>query len=153
MSAVRTLLAHMEAQSLNLGDALADCDVRLYVDGKGVPHVDVGGVLTEGRYKFAQSEHGAFVVNLLSEFESESGAIGPDLRAPTQLTRIRPGILSGEPHILGTRIGTRSVAALRGRGFDQPQIAEMYPGVTRSAVRSALDLERRLASNARRLAA
>ena len=153
MATVRALLAHLDAESVTLGDALADSEVRLFVDRQGMPHVDVDSIVTEGRHRFVQSEHRAFVIDLLSEFRGEAGAIGPDLRAPSKLTRIRPGVLGGEPHIAGTRIETRVIGALRQRGFTEGQIVEMYPGVTRLGVHSAIALERRLASNARRLAA
>ena len=42
---------------------------------------------------------------------------GPDLRVPDAHLRIVPGRCAGEPHLLGTRLTTRTIAALAERGY------------------------------------
>jgi uncharacterized protein (DUF433 family) len=83
----------------------------------------------------------------LAPFEGEGAIKGPDLRRPRTHLRIVPGKLAGEPHILDTRIETRALAALAGRGFGLDEILAMYPVVTQPQLEEALDLEQQLASN------
>lgn len=109
--------------------------------------------MREGRHRYLQSEHADLVLDLLGEFFGEAGAIGPDLRRPAPHIEITPEILSGEPHVEATRIETRGLAALARRGYQHPQIADMYPGLRVEQVASAIALEKRLASNINRLAA
>lgn len=87
------------------------------------------------------------VLDPLAPFEGEGTIKGPDLRRPRFHLRIVPGKLAGEPHILDTRIETRALAALAGRGFGLDEILAMYPFVTRPQLEEALDLEHQLASN------
>lgn len=68
---------------------------------------------------------------------------GPDLLRPRPHLRIVPLKVAGEPHIAGSRITTRSIAALAKRGLDATRIASMY-SVDRTAVHEALDLEGQL---------
>lgn len=71
---------------------------------------------------------------------------GVDLRVPRPRLRIVPGKVSGEPHLAGSRLTTRTVAALAERGFSTGQIAELYPREDRVALEEALELERSLAA-------
>jgi uncharacterized protein (DUF433 family) len=87
------------------------------------------------------------MIDLLAPFQSLEGAKGPDLVRPGNGLRIIPGKLSGEPHVDGTRIETRVLWALRERGFEPHQIADLYSGLTAAAVRSALALEAQLSKN------
>ncbi len=71
---------------------------------------------------------------------------GVDLRVPRPRLRIVPGKVSGEPHLAGSRLTTRTVAALAERGFATGQIAELYPREDRVALEEALELEWSLAA-------
>jgi uncharacterized protein (DUF433 family) len=155
MRDVRALLSKVEelADRLSVGSALGAAAIRLFVDDAGVPHVDQHGLMREGRHRYLQSEHRDLVIDLLAEFAGEAGAIGPDLRHPARFIEIVPDILSGEPHVQATRIPTRGLAALAGRGFAQGAIVEMYPGLRTEQVASAIALEKRLTRNVHRLAA
>lgn len=73
---------------------------------------------------------------------------GPDLRAPGVRLRIAPGRCAGEPHLIGTRLTTRTIAALSGRGYDLDMIAALYPDEDTGALAEALDFEEKLASAA-----
>jgi uncharacterized protein (DUF433 family) len=81
--------------------------------------------------------------DLLAPFEL-AGQHGPDLLRPRPHLRIVPLKVAGEPHIVDSRITSRSLAALSGRGFEPGRIAEMYR-VDHQSVIEALDLESQLA--------
>lgn len=72
-------------------------------------------------------------------------ADAPDLRQPRPHLRIVPGKVAGEPHLMHSRLMTRTVAALADRGFSAAEIAEMYPDESPAALREAVDLEHQLA--------
>jgi uncharacterized protein (DUF433 family) len=72
--------------------------------------------------------------------------VGPDLLCPRPALRIVPGKLGGEPHLAGTRLTTRSVAALARRGLDPGQIAGLFPDHAKGAIAEAIELERQLAA-------
>lgn len=82
--------------------------------------------------------------------ESLAGLItmadGPDLLQPRPLLRIVPGKLSGEPHIVGTRIASATLYALHRDGLSDAQIRVLYPEVGQEALSEALDLELSLAA-------
>ncbi len=82
------------------------------------------------------------VLDLLGPFESE-GEHGPDLLRPRPTLRIVPAKVSGEPHVGGSRITSRSIAALQRRGLTADAIADMY-GIETVSVRDAVDLEQQL---------
>ena len=69
---------------------------------------------------------------------------GPDLREPDAHLRIVPGRCAGEPHLLGTRLTTRTIAALSERGYDLETIAALYPDEDTAALGEALRFEQRL---------
>jgi uncharacterized protein (DUF433 family)/DNA-binding transcriptional MerR regulator len=71
---------------------------------------------------------------------------GPDLLQPGPHLRIRPGKLGGEPHLEGTRIKTAVLYALVQDGYPEDQIIRMYPEVTSSLLKEAVDLEQKLAA-------
>jgi uncharacterized protein (DUF433 family) len=83
-------------------------------------------------------------LDLLGPFESVGGRKAPDLIRPRPSLRIVPGKLSGEPHIGGSRVMTRSLDALARRGFTVERIAALYPGIGDESIAQALDLERQL---------
>lgn len=80
-------------------------------------------------------------LDLFAPFET-----GVDLRVPRPRLRIVPGKVSGEPHLAGSRLTTRTVAALGERGFAASQIIELYPHEDPDALEEALELERSLAA-------
>lgn len=69
---------------------------------------------------------------------------GPDLRRPRPTLRLIPGKLSGEPHVVDTRIETAVLAALAKRGFEGSDILELYPFLTDVNVREAMELEEQI---------
>jgi len=69
---------------------------------------------------------------------------GPDLREPDEHLRIVPGRCAGEPHLLGTRLTTRTVAALARRGYELSTIAALYPDEDAAALGEALRFEDKL---------
>jgi uncharacterized protein (DUF433 family) len=69
-----------------------------------------------------------------------------DLRAPRPRLRIVPGKVAGEPHLVGSRLTTRTVAALAARGFSAEQIAALYMHEDPAALAEAVELERSLAA-------
>lgn len=70
---------------------------------------------------------------------------GVDLRRPDDRLRIVPGRCAGEPHLVGTRLTTRTVAALAERGYDLAAITRLYPSEDVEALGEALRLEEKLA--------
>jgi uncharacterized protein (DUF433 family) len=79
------------------------------------------------------------VLDLFAPFED-----GPDLREPDARLRIVPARCAGEPHLLGTRLTTRTVAALAARGHDPDTIAALYPEEDVDALGEALRFEQPL---------
>jgi uncharacterized protein (DUF433 family)/DNA-binding transcriptional MerR regulator len=73
---------------------------------------------------------------------------GPDLLRPRTHLRIIPGKLHGEPHVEQTRIATAVLFKLHEMGYPSADILSMYPDISSSALRDALDLERSLRSAA-----
>lgn len=84
------------------------------------------------------------VLDLFAPFELAPDAHGPDLRVPDEHLRIAPGRCAGEPHLLGTRLTTRTVAALAARGYDLDLIAKLYPDEEIQALAEAVRFEERL---------
>lgn len=80
-------------------------------------------------------------VDLFAPFDE-----GPDLRQPRPRLRIVPGKVAGEPHLVHSRLTTRTVGALAGRGFSIDQIAALYPHEDAVALREAVELEQQLAA-------
>jgi len=80
------------------------------------------------------------VLDLFAPFED-----GPDLRQPDDHPRIVPGRCAGEPHLLGTRLTTRTVAALAERGYDLATISALYPDEDADALGEAVHFEQWLA--------
>ena len=62
------------------------------------------------------------------------------------MLRIVPGKCSGEPHVSGSRVTTRSIAALWERGYGVDAIAVLYPHEDREALVQALELETQLSA-------
>ncbi len=49
-----------------------------------------------------------------------------------------PGILTGKPVIKGTRISVEFILELLAANWDEAEISENYPGVTRDDIRACL---------------
>lgn len=84
--------------------------------------------------------------NLLAPFEL-AGHRGPNLLKPRPSLRIVPLKVAGEPHVVGSRITSRSLVALHKRGFESAAIADMY-GISPQSVGDAIDLENQLSASA-----
>lgn len=95
---------------------------------------------------------GSDQLDLLGPFQID-GARGPDLIAPRERLRIIPGKCAGEPHLLGSRLETRAVAALSFRGLRESQISAMYPDEDPIAISEAIEFEESLDPPLFRLAA
>jgi uncharacterized protein (DUF433 family) len=79
----------------------------------------------------------------VAPFGDDSHALlGPDLLHPRETLRIRPGKLSGEPHVDKTRVETQALFALASSGYQVADILKLYAFLS-----EALDLERQLARN------
>ncbi|HEV8239228.1 MAG TPA: DUF433 domain-containing protein [Thermoanaerobaculia bacterium] len=87
------------------------------------------------------------LLNVVAPFDTVEGLRGPDLQAPRAHLRIVPLKLAGSPHVEGTRVETRALAALERHGFETGQIAALYPSLASHAIEEALDLEKQLARN------
>jgi uncharacterized protein (DUF433 family) len=132
--------------------ALQVLDLELFENGRPLVVVARDGqVLLDPSGGTLQTPAGQTVardlLDVVAPFDTVEGLRGPDLRAPRVHLRIIPLKLAGSPHVEGTRVETRALAALAGRGFESSQIAALYPAVEPHAIDEALDLERQLARN------
>ena len=93
------------------------------------------------------------LLDVLDAFAASEGTMGPDLRAPRPTLRIVPGKLGGSPHVAHTRLESQAVGALAKSGLPTTKIYRLYPEVDVAAIDDALDLERQLTRNLRRLIA
>lgn len=85
------------------------------------------------------------VLDVLGPFTTDEDW-GPDLREPMPHLRIVPGKVSGEPHLVRSRLTTSAVAALARRGFDHEAIQRLYPHEDPDGLLEAIALEQRLAA-------
>jgi uncharacterized protein (DUF433 family)/DNA-binding transcriptional MerR regulator len=140
MRKIRQALTSVEA----FGERLRQQSLRVWVDRRGgiVLGIDEGVFVPVGR-GLLQSLMGE-EVDLLDAFVSSAGVRAPNLVTPRPTIRIIPGKLSGEPHVVDTRIPTNVVAAMTSRGFDSLEIVRLYPSLTEENVREAIDLEDQL---------
>jgi uncharacterized protein (DUF433 family) len=69
---------------------------------------------------------------------------GPDLVKPGRGLRIIPGKLHGEPHVENTRVTTATIYEWHKTGYSNDEIRALYPSLSESSVREAIDLEHRL---------
>src|SRR5207245_660350 len=88
-------------------------------------------------------------LDLVQAWRGGNGVIGPHLFEPRPTLRIIPGKLSGEPHVVDTRIPTKMLASLRTRGLEIEAIIDLYPRLTRQNVEEAIALEVQLERNLR----
>jgi uncharacterized protein (DUF433 family) len=144
MPQVRNTLAFLQRKGIDLWQPETPESSSLAVDRSGkvwVRNRD-GGLTDYAGNSMLPLE--ADYLNLLAPF-SEYGAPGPDLIRPRPRLRIVPLKLAGEPHIVGSRVTSRSLIALSRRGFSPSAIADMY-SLDQPSVNDALDLERHLSA-------
>lgn len=150
MTKIRLALAAVE----NVGEHLRERSVRVWVDKRG------GVVLRVRDEVFVPLPRGLVQglvdlgeIDLVEAFEGHGGIRGPNLVQPRPTLRIIPGKLSGEPHVVDTRIPTAMLAALVASGLDCREVRELYPALTLDNVEDAIDLEGQLERNLRPIAA
>ncbi len=135
----RTAMAEVRAML----DRFADDLWREAASGHARPTiaVDASGHVFHVKRSESVSGQRAFddALDLFAPFQD-----GPDLREPDAHLRIVPGRCAGEPHLLGTRLTTRTIAALFERGYDLDTIAALYPDEDSDALGEALRFEQRL---------
>jgi uncharacterized protein (DUF433 family) len=132
--------------------SLRDLDMALWSeDGGPAVAVDRDGSIVLKTPEYEQTPDGQALMHetldLVEPFPTEEGTRGPHLIRPRPTLRIVPGKLAGSPHIEDTRIETVALAALAARGMEEPKIARLYPMVSNTALREALDLEGQLRRN------
>jgi uncharacterized protein (DUF433 family)/DNA-binding transcriptional MerR regulator len=146
MKEVRAALAFLDRSEVDLWDPSSSNTGALLVDRTGKVWVRTpDGVVTDHLGRSTLNLQADYL-ELLAPY-STSGHDGPDLLRPRPRLRIVPLKVAGEPHIAGSRITSRTLAALRRRGFTSKDIADMY-GLDQPSVDQALDLERKLVAAA-----
>ena len=144
MSEVRRALARLDDMGLDIwanngtgsSPLLVDRTARIYI-AEADELVDAHGQQVIGN-----------CLDLLAPFRDGCEVRGPDLRRPRPLLRIVPGKCAGEPHLLGTRLTTQTLAALVERGYDLDGVHRLYPDQNLDAIRDAIDLEHQLGNYA-----
>lgn len=133
-------------------EVMADRGVDPWAD-EGTPSVLVdrrGRILVQDDTRFIDLQGQATLelpetfLDLLRPFSWDARSEAPDLVRPRPSLRIVPAKVTGEPHVIDTRITSRTLAALVRRGVPRPTITEWYD-VSGSAVADAADLEDQLA--------
>lgn len=140
MSQVREALEELEQRNLDIWADNGQPGSPLRVDRGGRIH------LTDGWSAGIQGQMSlAGVLDLLGPFGNGKHR-GPDLIRPRPGIRIIPGKVSGEPHLIDSRITTRSVAAVYKRVRDLNAVVALYPGMAPETIGQAIDLEHALAA-------
>lgn len=138
MPAIRRALKELRKLERSLWDQDRP---TLLVDGNGHLHRK----RSERVHDLTGQVVGEPLLDLISPFTTAEGTRGPDLIKPRVDLRIIPGKLSGAPHIVGTRLETRALAALATDGCDVAAIHRLYPYVTAPQIEQALEFEGQLA--------
>ncbi len=139
MSEVRKALEILDRMDLDIWDESRSGQTPLQVDPRGRIHIASGeSVTTTGRRQVR-----ADFLDILGPFDGPS-AQGPDLIRPRPLLRVIPGKVSGQPHLLDSRITTRTIASLHQRFGDVDRVVALYPHQQERALVEAIDLERSL---------
>jgi uncharacterized protein (DUF433 family) len=129
-----------------LGEPVWDpTNATIWVDEAGGVHVRNA----EGAEPIAEQRWLPGALNLVAPFATAEGLSGPDLIAPRPQLRIVPTKLSGSPHIVGTRLETRAIAALAWDGLPTETLQSLYPFVTLEQIAQAIALEDQLEANLR----
>jgi uncharacterized protein (DUF433 family) len=149
MAKIRQALGSVE----NLGDRLSEESVIVSVEPRGgiVIHAGLDFFVPLG-HGYAQALTSDEGFDLLRPWYIHPHIIGPDLSEPGPTLRIIPGKLSGEPHVVDTRIPTETIWGLSRQGLNSDEIIELYPRLTGENVKDAVDLEERLERNLRHAA-
>jgi uncharacterized protein (DUF433 family) len=144
MPKIRGALAAVEW----LSDKLRADSVKVWVDPKGgLVIATEGEIFVPLGRGLAQMLAHLEGVDLVDVWEGGRGLVGPHLFEPGPTLRIIPGKLSGEPHVVDTRIPTKMLSSLRARGMELDSIIELYPRLTRENVEDAVALEAQLERN------
>lgn len=133
-SVARTQMAEVREALEQLGDQLFD-----ETGGGATPSIRVA---RSGKIILLDppaTVDGQLLIDSIDLFSPGDGAI--DLRQPRPKLRIHPGRISGEPHLLGSRLTTRAIGGLIERGFTQDVVSELYPMDDPEAIAQAVDLE------------
>ncbi len=143
MAEVRRALEQLASLGLDLWRGDRDDDASpLIVTRDGKLHVRAA---TYTMTSFGQGLLDGDQLDVLGPFDTESRQ-GPDLRRPRPHLRIIPGKLSGEPHLVSSRLTTQAVASLASRGFTVADISRLYPDESPEGLAEAVDLELQLAA-------
>jgi uncharacterized protein (DUF433 family) len=144
MRKIRQALGFVE----QLSDGLRDRSVRVWVDRAGGLVIDAEGEFFVPLAKgVAQRLAHLEGLNLIEVWDGGDGVVGPHLLEPRPNLRIIPGKLSGEPHVVDTRIPTKMISSLQRRGLPEAAIIDLYPRLDSRSVQDALALEVQLERN------
>ncbi len=146
MARIRGALAALD----RWGDRLRSDAVRVRVDPRGGLVIEAEGeVFVPLGRGVAQAVALREGFDLVDAWRGSNGIIGPHLLQPAPTLRIIPGKLSGEPHVVDTRIPTKMLSSLRARGMEVDAIIDLYPRLTRQNLEEAISLEDQLQRNLR----
>lgn len=139
MEQIRTALREAAAGDRKLWALAADGrpQLRLLVDASGRLYHVAEPISAVGGQGLVGSRD---ELDLLGPFVVDE-ASGPDLVRPRERLRIVPGKCGGEPHLVGTRLETRTLFALAMRGLDVEEIHRMYPDDDPVAMAEAVEFE------------
>ena len=148
MSTVRRTLGLLDARGIDIWhqDEAGLPASPLLVDRSGQVWIQTDRGMFDSRGR-SVLDIPADALELMAPFQVD-GERGPDLLRPRATLRIVPSKVSGEPHVIGSRITSRSIAALERRGLRVQDIADMY-NIGVAPVRDAVELEEQLGSQAR----
>jgi uncharacterized protein (DUF433 family)/DNA-binding transcriptional MerR regulator len=142
-SAIGGVRQALESPPASSATLRRDRRLTILLDGEGSVYVDMSGRTESITEQIAASK----LLDLTAPFPTTEGSHGPDLQRPRMDLRIAPGKLSGSPHVVGTRLETRALAALGRDGYGVGAIAALYPYVALSQITQALELEEQLRKN------
>ncbi len=127
MDTIGERLWSIDASGREVPTILVGRDGTVFLDKRPISTID-------GQYVLEHDQ-----LDLFAPFER-----GMDLRVPRPRLRIVPGKVAGEPHLVGSRLTTRTVAGLAARGFSIEQIAALYTHEDPAALAEAVELEHTL---------
>jgi uncharacterized protein (DUF433 family) len=141
MGRVRDLLGAVE----DLGERLATEDVEVWVDEKGGLVVRLGDMVAKPVHDEILLPTLLPLIDLGPVNLVRAWGPAPDLLQPRETLRIVPGKVSGEPHVVDTRLQTNGIYVLkRERHLPVASIVELYPFLSQQNVDEAIDLEEQL---------
>lgn len=141
MGEVRRVLTQLDERGLDIWTAERGSPCSpLQVDREGRIYIVVESIETSYGEGILEG-----TLDLLGPF-GRGNDRGPDLIRPRPHLRIVPGKLSGEPHLIDSRVTTQTVAALYRRLGAVDRVLALYPDLDAVAVGEAIDLEQVLAA-------